>query len=387
MKEAEGLWRRAVAKDPNEPLLLYNLGLAARRLGNFDEAARRFRDTIRRAPTHVEARLALASIHMDMGRFAAAERELSEFVGNVDRAIHEHQTAELKPLQARARNMLGYALYRLGQHSAAIEVFDMALQDADDNAERRGQILGDRSLTLAALGHHEEAVAEAGRALELAPGSATLNHTLGFVLYFAGRPSDAIPLIEKALELDPAFGAAINTLALARVAAGQTDQAVDILKKVLDRNPLDQDTVLQLSNLHVQLGQFDEATQLLEPYLRAVSGDTRAMNNQGLALLGQKRFDDARRVLKKAAKLSPDDPFVQNNFGRALLGLGRAAEARPHHEQALRGLPGDTRLLGHYGICLAALGERDRARETLDAALAADPNNEEALLARAGLDA
>jgi len=36
---------------------------------------------------------------------------------------------------------------------------------------------------------------------------------------------------------------------------------------------------------------------------------------------------------------------------------------------------------------LAALGERERARETLDAALAADPNNEDALLARAGLDA
>ena len=36
VKEAEGLWRKAVAKDPNEPMLLYNLGLAARRLGNFD---------------------------------------------------------------------------------------------------------------------------------------------------------------------------------------------------------------------------------------------------------------------------------------------------------------------------------------------------------------
>eukprot|EP01034_Spumella_vulgaris_P004438 gene4438-5659_t len=167
VKEAEGLWRKAVAKDPSEPMLIYNLGLAARRLGNLDEAARRFRDTIRRAPTHVEARLALASIHMDMGRFAAAERELSEFVGNVDRAIHEHGTETLKPLQARARNMLGYALYRLGQHSAAIEVFDMALQDAGDNAERRGQIMGDRALSLAALGHYDEAMAEAGRALEL----------------------------------------------------------------------------------------------------------------------------------------------------------------------------------------------------------------------------
>jgi len=386
-RKAEGLWRKAVAKDPNEPMLIYNLGLAARRLGNLDEAARRFRDTIRRAPTHVEARLALASIHMDMGRFAAAERELSEFVANVDRAIQEHGTEALKPMQARARNMLGYALYRLGQHSAAIEVFDMALQDAGDNAERRGQILGDRSLSLAALGHYDEAIAEAGRALELAPGSATLNHTVGFVLYFSGRPSDAIPHLEKALELDPAFTVALNTMALARTAAGQTDQATEILKKVLERDPHDQDSVLQLSNLYVQLGRFDEALQVLDPYLKAVSGDARAMNNQGLALLGLKRFDDARRILKKAARLTPDDPFVQTNFGRALMGLGRAAEARSHHEHALRGLPGDSRLLAHYGICLAALGENDRARETLDAALAADPNNEEALLARAGLDA
>jgi Tfp pilus assembly protein PilF len=44
-------------------------------------------------------------------------------------------------------------------------------------------------------------------------------------------------------------------------------------------------------------------------------------------------------------------------------------------------------LLTHYGACLAALGERDKARETLDAALAADPNNTEALATRASLDA
>lgn len=294
VKEAEGLWRKAVAKDPNEPMLLYNLGLAARRLGNLDEAARRFRDTIRQAPTHVEARLALASVHMDTGCFAAAERELSEFVANVDRAIHEHGTETLKPLQARARNMLGYALYRLGRYSAAIEVFDMALEDAGDNVERRGQIMGDRSLSLAALGHYDEAIAEAGRALDQAPASATLNHTLGYVLYFSGRPSDAIPLIEKALELDPAFGQAYGTLALARAAAGQTEQAAAILEKLLERSPFDQEAVLQLSNLHIQGGRFEEALQVLQPYLKAVSGDARAMNNQGLALLGLERFDDAR---------------------------------------------------------------------------------------------
>src|SRR5688572_6786833 len=111
--DAEAMWRKALAKDPNEPMLSYNLGLVARRQGRLDEAARRFRDTIRRTPAHVEARLALASIHIDMGRFAAAERELVEFVGKLDEAIQEQQGEALKPLQARARNMLGYALYRM----------------------------------------------------------------------------------------------------------------------------------------------------------------------------------------------------------------------------------------------------------------------------------
>ena len=136
--DAEVMWRKALAKDPNEPMLSYNLGLVARRQGRLDEAARRFRETVRRSPAHVEARLALASIYMDLGRYAAAERELIEFVGSVDQRIQ--QGAEgLKPLQARARNMLGYALYRLGHHSSAIEVLDMALVDAGDHESGREQ--------------------------------------------------------------------------------------------------------------------------------------------------------------------------------------------------------------------------------------------------------
>ena len=386
LSDAEALWRKALAKDPNEPMLSYNLGLVARRQGRLDEAARRFRETVRRSPAHVEARLALASIYMDLNRFAAAERELIEFVTNVDQGIQQGGEG-LKPLQARARNMLGYALYRLGHYSAAIEVLDLAVVDAGEDGARRAQILGDRALALSALGHHDEAIAEAGRALELAPESAALNHILGFVLHFAGRPSDAIGPIERALEIDPGFMAGFNTLALAQAATGQGDAAVDVPQRALRHNPLNPDAVLQLSHLHIERGSFAEALETLEPYLKEAPDSVRALNNQGLALRGLKRFDEARRALKRASRLSTDDPMVLTNLGRVLLDLGRAAEARSLHEHALRGLPGDSRLLGHYGTCLAALGERDKARETLDAALAADPNNAEAMTARLSLDA
>ena len=107
LAEAEALWRKAVAKDPNEPMLSYNLGLVARRMGRIDEATRRFRDTIRRAPGHVEARLALASCYMDLGRFAAGERELIEIVENLGQAMAKPGGEQLRPLVARTRNMLG----------------------------------------------------------------------------------------------------------------------------------------------------------------------------------------------------------------------------------------------------------------------------------------
>ena len=233
--------------------------------------------------------------------------------------------------------MLGYALYRLGRNAEAIEVLDMALVDAGEDAARRGQILGDRALALGALGHHDEAIAGAGQALELAPDSACLHHVLGFVLHFAGRPADAIGPIQRALEIDPSFAAALKTLALAQAAARQRrGRRRGCCSRRCATNPLDRDAVLQLSLLHIEHKQFAEALEALEPYLREAPDDVRALNNQGLALRGLKRFDEARRALKRASRLSADDPLVLTNLGRVLVDLGRAGEARPLHEHALR---------------------------------------------------
>ena len=377
--DAADLWRKALAKDPNEPMLSYNLGIVMRRLGQLDEAARRFRDTIRRKPEHIEARLGLASIHIDQNKFAAAERELADIATNLDRAIELPEGASFKPLQARTRNMLGHVLYRLGHHAPALEVLEMAATDAGDDTRRNAQILGDRALALGGLGNHDEAIATAQKALEMWPDNASLNHVLGFVLYFAGKVSDAIPPIQKAIELNPGFTVAMRTLALAQKASGRTDEAVDALQRALRHHPLDRDAVLQLSLIHIEKEQFEAALQVLAPYLKSMPDDVRALNNQGLALRGMRRFEEARKVLKRASRHATDDPLVLTNLGRVLLDLGRATEARSLHEHALRSLPNNSVLLTHYGVCLAALGEKDRARETFEAAMASDPDNKEAL--------
>ena len=115
------------------------------------------------------------------------------------------------------------------------------------------------------------------KALEMWPQNASLNHVLGFVLYFAGKVSDAIPPIQKVLEINPGFTAALRTLALAQKAAGRPDDAVDALQRALRTHPLDRDAVLQLSLIHIEKEQFEAALQTLMPYLKAMPDDVRRM--------------------------------------------------------------------------------------------------------------
>jgi tetratricopeptide (TPR) repeat protein len=56
-----------------------------------------------------------------------------------------------------------------------------------------------------ALERHDEAVAEARRALALDPASSILSRELGFRLHLAGRYEDSIEQFRKTLELDPYF--------------------------------------------------------------------------------------------------------------------------------------------------------------------------------------
>ena len=146
LAEAEALWRKAIAKDPNEPMLSYNLGLVARRLGRLDEAARRFRDTIRRAPNQSRRGWRWPPAIWTWGASPPPNANWPKSSSISTQAMKKPGGEQLRPLQARARNMLGYALYRLARFDDAIAVLDLAMADAGDDAARRGQILGDRAL-------------------------------------------------------------------------------------------------------------------------------------------------------------------------------------------------------------------------------------------------
>ena len=110
----------------------------------------------------------------------------------------------------------------------------------------------------------------------LAPQSASLHHVLGFVLYFAGRVSDAIAPIQKALEIDPSFAPALKTLALAQTAAGKLDDAIErTAARPAPKSVRSRRHPAAFLPLY-ETERFQQALDALEPYLKTLPDDVGA---------------------------------------------------------------------------------------------------------------
>ena len=89
-----------------------------------------------------------------------------------------------------------------------------------------------RAYYLSAVGRHDEAVAEARRAVAADPLSLNSNTALGFVLYLARRFDEAAAQLERTLEIDPDFAQARRDLALVRVQQRRLGEAMVAMKRV-----------------------------------------------------------------------------------------------------------------------------------------------------------
>jgi serine/threonine protein kinase/tetratricopeptide (TPR) repeat protein len=83
------------------------------------------------------------------------------------------------------------------------------------------------ALFLSGMGRHEEAIAEAQRALDLDPLNLLIHTVVGDTLFYARRFDRSVAAYRKCLELDPTFGAAHTDLARSLEHVGRTDEAVE----------------------------------------------------------------------------------------------------------------------------------------------------------------
>jgi serine/threonine protein kinase/tetratricopeptide (TPR) repeat protein len=150
----------------------------------------------------------------------------------------------LDPKYAMAYSVLGAAYVsevNLGQYKDPTDVLEKARKYGE-----KAIVLDDSlsyahsafSWTLTMSREHDRAVSEAQRGVELEPGSAQANHTLGSALYFAGQYEQSIPFLKKALRLSPVpFAMTLSQLGAAYRNLGQYQEAIAVLKEMTRREP------------------------------------------------------------------------------------------------------------------------------------------------------
>ena len=223
------------------------------------------------------------------------------------------------------------------------------------------RILNNVAVTLRALGRRDEAARHLERARALNPDDPDINHNLGNALGDAGKDEDAALAYRRSLAARPGATRTSIQLAATLQRLGRKAEALRVTSDALGFAPADAELrnahgalLYELKRPEAALAHLDLALRL-SPSLRA------ARANAGLAAnalgLHARIVRSAREVLAR----EPDCPATHAQLGQALISLGRLDEARPHVEAALAAAPDDLEALMARSRLLFLAGEWEAA--------------------------
>ncbi|MGD8963742.1 MAG: tetratricopeptide repeat protein [Desulfobacterales bacterium] len=138
-----------------------------------------------------------------------------------DRVTLWQDCVKKSPDKARPHNNLGVALADQGHHDEAIAQYRKTLQIEPHYAEAYANI----GLSLAELGKIEDSIPQFLKTLELNPDDAQTHSNLGGVLILLERNDEAIRHLRQALRLNPDSAATHNNLGVALKRLGQLEEA------------------------------------------------------------------------------------------------------------------------------------------------------------------
>jgi serine/threonine-protein kinase len=156
---------------------------------------------------------------------------------------------------------------------------------------------------LAALGRHDEAIAEIRRAQQLDPLAVPVNRAVGWVLYFARRYDEAIEELQKALVMNPDFLGARLVLWWAQVAKGAPRQAIADIRKEIERPGLRTVKKLMLAYACAVAGDREEANGILWELEPKLAGEHRLALLSALLFTALDLKDRAFEQLERAFQI------------------------------------------------------------------------------------
>jgi serine/threonine-protein kinase len=195
LRQAVNHFTQAVTLDPNFARAYGWLALTWVLLPSYGNA--QFIETVPKAQeaagralaldsTVAEARVALASANLQLGRYAEAERAFRDAI-------------RVAPRYPTAHHWYGTLLWTVGRTQESVEQYSMA-RDLDPLSPIISANLG---IALARLGRRDEAIASAHRAIELAPSVIAMHTNAAVMWEYLGEADSSLAAYRVATGLEP----------------------------------------------------------------------------------------------------------------------------------------------------------------------------------------
>lgn len=282
-----------------------------------------------------DARLALAQLYADLGRWQEVEATLAPLVAGdpgaagvfearlllADALLEQDRGDEALALlgpvgegdasrstgngvreRARLQAKRAELLARMERDREAVEILTAAV-----GAEAPEAFL-EITEGLHRAGRFQETIAPLEIFLERTPGSTPGRFLLGAAQERAGRRPDAEATFSGLLADEPDFHPALNYLGYMWIEEGENlDRAMDLVRRAVELDPDNGAYIDSLGWGFYQLGRFGEAQEALERAARLIQ-DATVYEHLGdvYAALGEE--ESARRAYRRAMELEADDP-------------------------------------------------------------------------------
>ncbi len=358
-------WRNAQAR------VVCGVGVEQLKVGDLEKAQASATQALSRDPDYVPARILLARILLERGRYAEAAEEL-------------HKAEELQPENAEIHYLLGVALEKRNEYAEALESYQKAgLLDPGNAAYVTAS-----AEVLVAMGKSREALELLEKRLERSEDDASVLALAGEVAMMVGEPARAVSFFQRCCDLNPKSVTVRESLAKAYFFSEQYAEALEAFTKLRDYPEYANSAWVHviIGDCYVALEQPKAARGAYETAANLDPGAGPIWVRVAKAALAAGDIPAANAAARQALTLMESSPEAAVVLGYALLHQGQAKDALQLLSDAVQKDPRQATLWCLLGRCHEALGQRDQALTCYRKALEAQPDSALArrLLAAAG---
>lgn len=319
-EEAEKLYQKFLADNPQNPDILHLLGILSGQKGDYKTAESYLSQVLNFIPDN-------ATYHNSM---ANIKKHLNDTQGAIN---HYNLAIKYNPNSPTSLNNLALIYIQENRAIEAQELAEKALSLNPQDAESHyGFALIALKLDKLAL-----AIEELRNALKFNPNHHQARYTLAQQLQASDQNhlDEAIALYKTVLESQPNFTDAWANYASALLMKNNTKEAIDIFYRVVDMDP-------EHYEAHYNLGCILLTKHALKPalehFLKALykKPTPEAYYNIGMIYSYQDHHGEAITYLKKAVEIKPDYFAAYNNLGTVYLKIEDLPNAIENFQLALK---------------------------------------------------